>query len=123
MFRYNEPFAAGRIFRIRVEVENPMYISQRDMRVFSVSNTNGRLLEKGKLLQKFAVDKIQLYAGNKKFMWGINNNEGIPQTPYRLFKLKSGGKLTPYNSIYIAFKVGKKLVAGFELVVRITLEA
>lgn len=54
-----------------------MYISQRDLKGYSVSNTNGRLLEKGKVLATFAVDRIQLHAGNKKFLWGINSNEGI----------------------------------------------
>lgn len=44
------------MFRIRVELKNPVYHSERDLKVYCVGKTNGNTLEKGKKESVFVVD-------------------------------------------------------------------
>lgn len=96
-FEHREGYVAQETFRVRVQVKNPVFVSTRNVKVFVTSKRDGRTVEKGVKLNTFSVAALRVYAGQKKFLWGIEENEpvevqeGQPNNspgivPFKLFK-------------------------------------
>jgi len=86
-----------------------MFSSKRDLKVYQISRTNGRTLAKGKVVDAFKVETIQLFPGPKKYLWGIDESASIDgdSIPFRLFKAAPQGTFGPINSLYTSFKIQK----------------
>lgn len=134
VFDYIEPVIAQRPFRIQVQIQNPIYISTRDVRIYSTSKIDGRTLEKGQLFDALRVSEIQLIKGTSRVLWGILDNQAIEGVPritqgseerIQLFKqsLTPSGMSGPLNSIYFGFYVGKAVPLSSQFQLELTIAA
>lgn len=134
IFDHQDAVVAGKPFRLRVKIQNPLYISRRDIRVYVKSKTfDQRTVERGEFLNAVEVTAISIIGGSRRTLWGIKDTESIPGLPSqtvgsttynRLFKQQAASPLTgPLNSVYIGFRVAKSTPAQSKFTVKVYLFA
>ncbi|CAD8157594.1 unnamed protein product [Paramecium octaurelia] len=107
--------------QIQFGVENPGFVSQRDIRVVTKSPTQGnRIIEKGFRSNVFGVTTIPTQLEGVQFLWGIDSQEDLTDTQVGVFKLENAAVMKgPYNSIKVSFSVSASANLVFPLTVKI----
>ncbi|KAL4473220.1 hypothetical protein ABPG72_015601 [Tetrahymena utriculariae] len=114
-FIQQDPIIAQQPIRIVVEIKNPLYTSQRDIKVYSASINDKRPMEKGRLALALRVTQVQIYVQKIQYLWGVDQNESI-FSPYKLFKAASATPLAgPINSFQIYFTIPTIIPEGSNL--------
>ncbi|KAL4476525.1 hypothetical protein ABPG74_010258 [Tetrahymena malaccensis] len=114
-FIQRDPIQAQQPIRINVEIKNPLYTSQRDIKVYSASINDKRPMEKGRLALALRVTQVQIQVQKIQYLWGVDQNESI-FSPYKLFKAASATPLAgPINSFQIYFTIPTIVPEGSNL--------
>ncbi|EAR88266.2 transmembrane protein, putative (macronuclear) [Tetrahymena thermophila SB210] len=114
-FIQKDPIIAQQPIRINVEIKNPLYVSQRDIKVYSASINDKRPMEKGRLALALRVTQVQIQVKKIQYLWGVDQKESI-FSPYKLFKAASATPLAgPINSFQIYFTIPTIVPEGSDL--------
>ncbi|KAL4471698.1 hypothetical protein ABPG74_008591 [Tetrahymena malaccensis] len=118
-FNVNQALVQGQIFRIKVEVENPIYQSQRDLNIYAVGKTSQTTIEKGTSQNALKTQLINISHALYTYLWGIPDNQPFlsGDIPYTLFR--SGPNLFTMNSVKVSFTVDQTIPMGQEFIVTV----
>jgi hypothetical protein len=116
-FEYLGSLDSGKKFRIQFQVQNPIFVSERTLKIFYHSKNNNRIQENIALSGFFTVSPISILQGGVAYYWGLSQ-ELDDVVPNGVFHQQAvGGLGGPLNSLKISFKIATPVPVGaqFEL--------